>query len=76
VRALVESALAGEPAVAGFGLAPGVADGADGADLAVTLRLAVIDWRPVVNRAADRLAARLGARMRRGVEIRVEAAHD
>jgi len=73
VRALVESALAGEPAVVGFGLAPA---GADGADLAVTLRLAVTDWRPVVNRAADRLAARLGGRMRRGVEIRVEAAPD
>jgi hypothetical protein len=79
VRALVESALAGEPAVAGFGLAPGgadSADGADGADLAITLRLAVTDWRPVVNRAADRLAARLGGRMRRGVEIRVEPARD
>jgi hypothetical protein len=71
VRTLIQSALAGEPAVAGFSLAPG---GADGTDLAITLRLAVTDWRPVVSRAADSLAARLAGRMRRGVEIHVEAA--
>ena len=70
IRAVVESALAGEPAVAGFTLAPG---SADGTDLAITLRLAVTDWRPVINRAAESLASRLAMRMRRGVEIRVEA---
>jgi hypothetical protein len=73
VLAVVESALAGEPAVAGFSLAPG---SADGTDLAITLRLAVTDWRPVINRAAESLASRLAGRMRRGVEIRVEAASD
>jgi hypothetical protein len=73
VRAAVESALAGEPAVAGFSLAPG---SADGTDLAITLRLAVTDWRPVINRAAESLASRLAGRMRRGVEIRVEGASD
>jgi hypothetical protein len=76
VRILVESALAGEPGVAGFSLAAG-ADGAGGADLAITLRLATADdWRPVASRAAGSLASRLAGRMRRGVEIRVEAARD
>ncbi len=75
VRAVVESALAGEPAVAGFSLAPG-SDGADGTDLAITLRLAVADWRPVASRATGMLASRLAGRMRRGIEIRVEAARD
>ena len=69
VRDLVESALAGEPAVAGFSLAPG---SAEGTDLAITLRLAVADWRPAASRAAESLASRLAGRMRRGVEIRVD----
>jgi len=70
VRALVESALVGEPAVAGFSLAPG---SAEGTDLAITLRLAVTDWQPVANRAAESLASRLAGRMRRGIEVHVEA---
>jgi len=73
VRDLVESALAGEPAVAGFSLAEG---SAGGTDLAITLRLGVADWRPVASRAAENLASRLAGRMRRSVEIRVEAASD
>ncbi len=73
VRDLVESALAGEPAVTGFSLAPG---SAEGTDLAITLRLAVADWRPAASRAAESLASRLAGRMRRGIEIRVEAAGD
>ncbi len=73
VRDLVGSALAGEPAVAGFSLAPG---SAEGTDLAITLRLAVADWRPAASRVAESLASRLAGRMRRGVEIRVEAASD
>ena len=72
VRAEVQAAIAAEPAIAGFTLAPGRADVTD---LAVTLHLAAPgpvrdnDWGPAVNRAAGGLAARLGARLRRGIEI-------
>jgi hypothetical protein len=78
VRAEVQAAVAAEPAIAGFSLAPGREDGTD---LAVTLHLArtgpapigpapaQADWGPAVNRAAAGLAARLGARLRRGIEV-------
>ena len=75
VRAEVQAAVAAEPAIAGFSLAPGRADAAD---LAVRLHLAKLrsakdgptaDWRPAVNRAAAGIAARLGARLRRGIEV-------
>ena len=70
VRAEVQAAVAAEPAIAGFSLAPGRADAAD---LAVRLHLAkpgpTMDWRPAVNRAAAGIAARLGARLRRGIEV-------
>ena len=46
VRAAVQAALAGEPGIAGFTLAPG---SADGTDLAITLRLAA---QPVTQPAA------------------------
>jgi SseB protein N-terminal domain len=106
VRAAVEAAIVGEPAIAGFSLAPGrpdrtdrsgrrtsrpentgrpestgPADGTsppdstgppDGTDLAVTLRLAAPradDWAQAVNRAAASIAARLGDRLRRGIEV-------
>jgi hypothetical protein len=113
VRAAVGAAIVGEPAIAGFSLAPGrpdrtdrsgrtvrsgrtgrpentgrpestgPADGtsppdgtapADGTDLAVTLRLAAPradDWAQAVNRAAASIAARLGDRLRRGIEVSI-----
>jgi hypothetical protein len=86
VRAEVEAAVAAEPAIAGFSLAP-----SPQADLAVRLRAAVGhgaaghgeagdgavgdraagDWQPAVNRVAHSIASRLGARLRRGIEISV-----
>jgi hypothetical protein len=69
VRAEVQAAIAAEPAIAGFSLAPG-RPGA--ADLAITLHLAPrrdADWGPAVNRAAVGIATRLGARLRRGIEV-------
>jgi SseB protein N-terminal domain len=74
VRAEVRAAVAAEPAIAGFSLAPGH-HGA--ADLAITLHLAPgakTDPGPAVNRAAVNRAAagiatRLGARLRRGIEV-------
>jgi len=70
VHAEVQAAVAAEPAIAGFSLAPGRAHAAD---LAVRLHLAkpgpTVDWRPAVNRAAAGIAARLGARLRRGIEV-------
>ena len=70
VRAEVQAAVAAEPAIAGFGLAPGRVGAAD---LSVRLHLAgpgpAADWGPAVNRAAAGIAARLGVRLRRGIEI-------
>jgi SseB protein N-terminal domain len=92
VRAEVQAAIAAEPAIAGFSLAPGRAGHTD---LAVTLYLAKTRARtapktgpaqtgpaqtgpaqtgpaqtgPAVNRAAAGLAARLGTRLRRGIEV-------
>jgi hypothetical protein len=69
VRAEVQAAVAAEPAIAGFSLAPGH-HGA--ADLAITLHLApceAADRGPAVNRAAAGIATRLGARLRRGIEV-------
>ena len=80
VRAEVQAAIAAEPVIAGFSLAPGRDDGPD---LTVTLHLARTgpaarpawqqNWRPAVNRAAADLAARLGTRLRRGIEVIVAA---
>ena len=80
VRAEVHAAIAAEPVIAGFSLAPG-RDG--GPDLTVTLHLAGTgpaarpardqNWGPAVNRAAADLAARLGTRLRRGIEVIVAA---
>lgn len=67
VRAAVEAAVAGEPLIAGFGLAPGRQ-----ADLAVRLRPAAGDWQPAASRAARGIAARLAGRLRRGIEVSVE----
>jgi SseB protein N-terminal domain len=71
VRAQVEAAIAAEPMIAGFSLAP-----SQQVDLAVRLHLAAVnrgggDWRPVANRAAQGIAGRLAGRLRRGVEFSV-----
>jgi hypothetical protein len=71
VRAQVEAAIAAEPMIAGFSLAP-----SQQVDLTVRLHLAAVnrgggDWRPVVNRAAQGIAGRLAGRLRRGVEFSV-----
>ncbi len=73
VRAEVEAAVAAEPAIVGFSLAPGreAAVGTEAADLAVRLDVSGGDWPPAVRRAAGRIAARLAGRLRRGVEISV-----
>jgi hypothetical protein len=68
VRAEVQAAVAAERAIAGFSLAPSPGT----ADLAITLRLAPrqdADRGPAVNRAAAGIATRLGARLRRGIEV-------
>ena len=68
VHAEVRAATAAEPAIAGFSLAPG-RPGAT--DLAIRLELAKPspDREPAVNRAAAGIAARLGARLHRGIEV-------
>jgi SseB protein N-terminal domain len=81
VRAEVEAAIAGEPVILGFTLAP-----SRQADLAVRLRLAPGDgapgdgapgewdkggWQLVANRVANSIAARLAGRLRRGIEFTV-----
>jgi hypothetical protein len=67
VRAEVQAATAAEPAIAGFTLAPG----RDGPDLAIALHLTegAPGKGPAVNRAAAGIAARLAARLRRGIEV-------
>ena len=80
VHAAVQAALAGEPGIAGFTLAPGRADaGAStaGTDLAITLRLTAQSTAQSTaerdaqsaNRAAASIAARLAGRLRRGIEV-------
>jgi len=69
VRAEVQAAVAAEPAIAGFSLAP---SHLGAADLAITLHLAPrqdADRGPAVNRAAAGIATRLSARLRRGIEV-------
>jgi hypothetical protein len=70
IRAAVEAAVAAEPLITGFGLAPGTEAG-EATDLAVQLYLRAGDWQPAVNRAASRIAGRLAGRLRRGVEFSV-----
>jgi hypothetical protein len=70
VRAAVQAAVAPEPAIAAFSLAPGRPDATD-----LTIRLQPAkpaqrtDWQPAVNRAAAGIAERLGVRLRRGIEV-------
>jgi hypothetical protein len=72
VRAEVEAAVAAEPAIAGFSLAPGRgAAGTEATDLAVRLAVSGDDWPPAVRRAVGRIGARLAGRLRRGVEFSV-----
>jgi hypothetical protein len=66
VRAEVEAAIAAEPVIAGFSLAP-----SQQVDLAVRLHLSAGDWRPAVNQVARSIAGRLAGRLRRGVEFSV-----
>ncbi len=66
VRAEVEAAIAAEPVIAGFSLAP-----SEQVDLAVRLHLSAGDWRPAVNQVARSIAGRLAGRLRRGVEFSV-----
>jgi hypothetical protein len=71
LRAAIGAALAGEPVIGGFTLAP-----SQPADLAVRLRLADGDWpadawQAAVTRVANSIAARLAGRLRRGVELTV-----
>ena len=68
VRAEVQAAIAAEPAIAGFTLAPGREDGPD---LAITLHLTgrPREKGPAVNRAAAGIATRLATRLRRGIEV-------
>jgi hypothetical protein len=66
VRAEVEAAIAAEPVIAGFSLAP-----SQQVDLAVRLHLSAGDWRPGVNQVARSIAGRLAGRLRRGVEFSV-----
>jgi hypothetical protein len=66
VRAEVEAAVAAEPVVTGFSLAP-----SREVDLAVRLRVAPAGWQPAVDRVAHGIAARLASRLRRGVEFGV-----
>ena len=67
VHAEVEAAIAAEPVIAGFSLAP-----SQQVDLAVRLHLpATGDWRPAVNQVAQSIAGRLAGRLRRGVEFSV-----
>ena len=71
MRAEVEAAIAAEPVIVGFSLAP-----SHQMDLAVRLHLAAVnrgggDWRSVVNHVAHAIAARLAGRLRRGVEFSV-----
>ena len=71
VCAQVEAAVAAEPSIAGFTLTAGRADETD---LTIGLSLATRDWEPVVDRAANSIAARLCGRLRRGIEFTVVTA--
>jgi hypothetical protein len=67
VHAVIEQALASEPAVTECTLAPS----AQGGDLAVRLRVAAEADADAARRAAGVITARLSARFRRGIELSV-----
>jgi SseB protein N-terminal domain len=67
LRAAIAAAVAGEPAIGGFTLAPSRV-----ADLAIRLHLAEGDWPPDTwQPMATRIASRIAGRLRRGVEFTV-----
>jgi SseB protein N-terminal domain len=78
VRAEVQAAIAAEPAIAAFSLAPGRAqtpERAAATDLAITLHLAKTGPNATgqaVNQVATSIAERLGPRLRRGIEVIIE----
>ena len=71
VRALAGAALAGEPLIAGFTLRPGEG----GSDLTIQVTLAgghgqaQADAQAAIQRAAERIAAGAGGRVRRGITV-------
>jgi hypothetical protein len=71
VRALAGAALAGEPLIAGFALLPGE----DGSDLTIRVTLAHgygparAGAEAAIQRAAERIAAGAGCRVRRGITV-------
>lgn len=67
VRAVIEQAVAAEPAVMECALAPAT----QGGDLAVRIRVATAADADAARRAAEVIAARLSARFRRGIELSV-----
>jgi SseB protein N-terminal domain len=84
IHAAVRAAIAGEPGIAGFTLAPGRADAdgrKDGTDLTITLQLTARSTArstaqstaehdaQTANRAAASIAGRLAGRLRRGIEV-------
>jgi hypothetical protein len=73
VRAAVAAAVAAEPAIEGFTLAPG--DGADGpgGDLAVLLRVTDAAGIAAARRAAQAITMSLSPRLRRGITLSVAA---
>jgi hypothetical protein len=69
VRDAVQAAVAGEPVIESFTLAPGRTGGTDLAVILHTGPGRARDRGTAVNRAASGIAARLGGRLRRGIEV-------
>ncbi len=65
IRAAIEAAIAGNPAIVGFTVAPGSA----GADLAVTLRLVGPAGAEAARVAGSAIATVLAGRLRRGIAL-------
>jgi hypothetical protein len=78
VQALVAAALAGEPVIAGFGLRPGDS----GSDVTIELALAAgcqpgdAGAQEAIRRAAARIMATGGDRLRRGITVAISAGGD
>jgi hypothetical protein len=75
IRAAIEAAVAAEPSIAGFTLAPGEGPDGPGGDLAVLLRVTGADAAGLVaaRRAAQAITASLSPRLRRGIALSVAA---
>ena len=76
IRSVIEAAVAAEPAITGYVLAPGGGRPADGggADLAVTLQLTDAAGAEPARRVAQAIALALAPRFRRGLELSMELA--